>query len=139
MKRYTCAIALLFPLFVHSQIILDVDSPPDECVEVLLNNTLDFERGTTCSADVVILDEDNIEIFRTDELAFSYTFDELGTFTIYCGAGATAVAMRSLCVNASVIPTLSEWSVICLMLILMIVGVSSLKQGVVMHEVALAE
>ena len=128
MKRLICALALLIPCFAFSQIVLEVDQTSDECVEVLLNSTLDFVRGGSCSTDVVILDSDNFEVFRSNEQEFSFRFDERGTFTIFCGAGPNAVAMRSLCVEATVVPTLSEWSIICLMLVLMIFGVISIRQ-----------
>ena len=101
------------------------DLPP--CTSINLGQVVNFQRGVDCIADVVLLDIEGNEVFRSSDLSFSYTFDAPGEFTFYCGAGPVAIAMAALCVQVSIVPTLSEWGLICLGLILGIVSITAIK------------
>ena len=85
----------------------------------------------TCGNDIVLLDESANNLLTVtvtgSDTTFNYTFDEAGTFTFFCGAGTTAIATHAICVDVQTIPTLSEWGIISLTLLLLIVGVNGLK------------
>ena len=116
-----------FGMIGAQAIVLNPMNPLPPCSPVPLAQTLEFDRGINCDVDVILLDSDMNEVFRTSDQSFSITFDQPGEFTFFCGAGPSAVAMAAICVEVDLIPTLSEWSVICLGLILMIIGTIKIK------------
>ena len=119
----------IMPFISVAQVItLNPTDPLPPCTSFMLGETITFERGANCNADVVLLDRNNVEVFRTSDASFTYTFDTAGEFTFFCGAGSGAVAMAAICVQVGVIPTLSEWSIICLTLIMMIAGCLAFQQ-----------
>ncbi len=123
---YTIIFLTLTVVCFAQNIVLNPTSPLEPCIELVVSGTLFFERGDQCDADVIIVDAGNNEIFRSSDQTFSYTFDEIGDFVIFCGAGPGAVAMAAVCVTA-IVPTLSQWSIICLSLLLIIFGVCGIR------------
>lgn len=117
-----------FGIISAQPIVLNPTNPLPPCSAVQLGQTLDFDRGVNCDEDVILLDDDMNEVFRTSDQSFSITFDQPGEFTFFCGAGPGAVAMAAICVQVGIIPTMSEWGVICLGLIFMILGTVKVKE-----------
>ena len=129
LKSIFIACIMCTAVFLNGQTVtLNPTDPLPPCSSFMIGETVSFERGVSCNADVVLLDANNIEIFRTSDAMFTYTFDSPGEFTFYCGAGSGAVAMAAICVEIGVIPTLSEWGILSLFLLMMIVSILSFEQ-----------
>ena len=68
MKSLVFIIALFSSVISTAQTTtLNPTSPLPPCTPIMLGETVDFERGALCDADVVLLDENDFEIFRTSD------------------------------------------------------------------------
>jgi len=106
---------------------------PEDCQTITAGTAINFERGMLCDAEVRIeKDGDPIAVLSTPDLTFSYLFAEPGEYIIFCGADAppdAEIAITTACftVTNNVVPTLGEWSIIILFLLISIFAISALK------------
>lgn len=125
----------LFTSFVAStqNVILNIDtnlSIPGDCQTITEGTSITFERGLgmfQCDPEVIIQrDGESIPVFATNDLIFTYDFSEPGEYVIFCGntlVTSTRVATTAACFTVlSSVPTMGEWGVIILGLLLIIVA-----------------
>jgi len=111
------------------EINLTVPITNTECSSLTLGETVTFTRSSNCGGDILITLND-VEVLNTPELSPSFTFSEAGRYVIFCGAGTDAVAVPKFCyiVNAPItVPTLGEWGIICLFLLISIIATVSFE------------
>lgn len=135
--KYTLIVSLIFLSFFNTMKAQNVVLDPNpnlvidaaSCINVGEGRTLTFERSLACGPEVIISNDGGLStIFSTSEETFSYTFEELGEYVIFCNAGPSNVAVTATCVIVEeAIPTLSEWGFIILSLILLIFGAVALR------------
>lgn len=129
--------------------------PLPDCISILNNTSQSFERGEAsddidaCRGLILIMTEDIDPTFiEADVNSFDFTFSSPGRYYIYCDAvepiGAfdptdaddveafedllEEVALRALCIDVvEPVPTMSEWGLICMLLTLLIFGVTTIK------------
>jgi len=122
---------LLSPFFLFSQTLLEVDLSGNlDCNEIVVGETVSFQMSNLCGADVQIHYEGGVVAVITEE-TFEYTFDLPGEYIIFCFAppaneatqSRTAITAACYRVVDQVVPTLEQWGVINLSLLMMIFGV----------------
>lgn len=119
---------------------LDVNVGP--CTEITAGTTLTFNRSVDCDEDILITTTaiPPVELLQSSDAVVTYTFSDEGSYVVFCGAPSSgmAVAVQAICVNVgpaapvNPIPTIGEWGIILLVLIMLVVGVTLLRsvQGV---------
>jgi|GEM_PF-3120362 len=118
-------------------IILRIDpflDPDTDCQYIETGAIVSFERGqgmAQCDPDVIIFKDDDLTpIFMTSSLTFDFQFEEPGRYIIFCGApGGTEVATTAACFFVvDLIPTLDQWGIIILLLLILIASISAFKK-----------
>ncbi len=121
---------VLIPLFISSQTVLEVIPSGDlVCTDVVIGETVPFAMSNLCGANVEIHLE-GIPVAVFTEPLFEYTFDQVGEYVIFCFAppvgsvNESRVAITAACFRTvdQVVPTLEQWGVINLGLLLLIFG-----------------
>ncbi len=104
-----------------------------DCSSLNAGETIQFSRTGFCAGNILIT-LDGVEVLNTSEISPSYTFASVGQYIVFCGAAPNAVATPKVCYSVSAaqsIPTLSEWGLICLaLLFLIVVSLSHESRGV---------
>ncbi len=127
---------------VSSQSITVLNPVPlmnlEPCTDVVQGQQMAFSRGAMCDQDIVVVDSISNELFRIPEGTdlFYYTFTYSGEVTFLCGVGMSTVPVAAMCFNVepNPIPTVGEWGLIILFLIMLIIGVVFIKQqSVITH------
>lgn len=96
------------------------------CIPLFVDTEVRLVRGMGCSDNILLSNEfSTVSFLNIAEDSIDYTFDSPGTYVAFCGSGSGAIAIQSLCFNiqpqaAAPIPTMGEWSLIFLLLLLMI-------------------
>ena len=124
--------------FLNGQTILDQTIPlASPCYIIVVDTKISFERGNDCSGNMSILYE-GIEVLNipSNQDTFSYKFDQLGLYRVFCGApapndAATYKACFSVTAAQSVptVPTMGEWGLMSLSLFLLIFTITAQRQG----------
>lgn len=102
------------------------------CIGIGLNEIRTFERATNCFGAIRIEFEDGSnEFVPSSEQTFSIAFDRVGRYTLFCGSQFEdrlgRVETTAACIDAvEIVPTLGQWSLIILVLILIIVSTVSI-------------
>ncbi len=112
-----------------------------DCVEVLVGSTVDFTSSSDCGGTSAITTDRGVSVvFSTEKTSFNYAFEDLGEFTLLCNLGATNSGSATVCINvveslsnlspgpSMGVPTMGEWGIVCLMLVLMICSTLTLTQ-----------
>lgn len=95
---------------------------PSTCMTITAGESLQFERSGSCGANAYVSnDNGTTSLLTTADMSFGFTFDTPGEYIVFCNASANAVATPALCIIVTdVVPTVGEWGVITLGLLLMI-------------------
>lgn len=112
--------------------------PSPTCTTIEVGSTLNFTRNVSgpnpiCDNNINFSNLDISPVIDSSFAAnsFSWTFEELGTYNIFCGApGALAGGQANVCytvVPVRSIPTLSQWGMAIFILLLIISGIIALK------------
>lgn len=105
------------------------------CTSILLNQTRTFARASNCFGAIRIEYEDGSnEFIPSSEQTFSITFDRLGRFTLFCGSQFEErlgrIETSAACIDVvEIVPTLGQWSLLVLGLVLTILGTVSILDG----------
>jgi len=110
-----------------------------DCVEIDLNSTISFTTTAACGGETAITSDRGGQIlFSTDRSDFDFTFDTEGEFTLFCNLSPTNIGSTTLCINivdpianivGAAVPTTSEWGVIVLTLLLLILMTLAFEQS----------
>ena len=132
---------LLFPsglsqvevtLAPNTNIDFDVD-----CLEIEMGERVIFTRDGSCGPHLLISpDRGRTTLFASPKAVVPFVFEDPGEYTIFCN-GTTDSALTALCINVvdpsvvdlngNPIPTMGEWGVVCLFLMMMICCVVAVK------------
>lgn len=134
----TFIIAFIFAPNLFGQITLAPQTSQPVCINVLNNSVQTFERDATCAGLILIRNTvTEVETFidlDDDEDSFTFTFSSPGRYDIYCDAAEPfdplmmGAAVIAACIDVvEPVPTMSEWGIICMLLILLIFGVNTIK------------
>jgi len=94
-----------------------------ECSTAIVGQSFSFTRTSNCTGTILITLDGNEEKLNTSEFPPLFTFDEPGQYVIFCNAASDNSATPKLCYSVSPsqsVPTLNEWGLICLLLLLLI-------------------
>lgn len=118
-------------------------APLPTCTTIELGESIDFIRNQIGTATQLVCDNDinfsNLDVTPAIDSvftanSFTWLFDELGTHNIFCGApGMLAGGQANVCYNVvpvQAIPTLGEWGLIIMTLLLVIFGLVGLRASV---------
>ncbi len=152
MKSLILSAFLLISTLSVGQVLVTPGTAPNPCTTIDIGSTFNFDGSgnpamniPSCDLDILIAfyTEENPtftvapdEEFLFDTEEFSFTFNDLGYYYFFCGAPpfgpmpvGNAAGQASICYQAvEPIPTLGEWGIIALILLLMIVSVVAVKQ-----------
>jgi hypothetical protein len=117
----------------------NLDSNQD-CIELEVNSTVTLERNSDCGPSIIVTSNGGSTInLSSIKQAEDFTFDELGDFVVFCN-GTTENSVTALCFTifdpslsnlvAADIPTMGEWAIISLFLVMLILGLVALNQKV---------
>lgn len=112
-----------------------------DCIEVLVGSTVDFISESDCGGtSAITLGRGAQVVFNTDKQDFRYTFDELGEYTLLCNLSNDALGSPTACISVveslsalppgGAVPTVGEWGIIAMMLILLIVATLAFEQQI---------
>ena len=99
-------------------------------MEVTQGDVFTFTTASSCGGDIRIEHESGDEFFfSSTEGSFDFEFDQVGIYIIFCGAQAPDIVNRvestAACFSVlPVVPTIGQWGVIILSLLLIIFMVS---------------
>lgn len=114
---------------VIGDINLSIPIVSSECASINVGETIQFTRTSNCSGNILIEFNGDV-VLNSSELSPSYIFNDPGQYVVFCGAAPNSVAVPKACFiveNIKSIPTLSEWSLICLFLLFNIICIVSLQ------------
>lgn len=121
------SIFLISSLYMSGQaIMLSPDAglvvSPSTCMTITAGETLQFERSGSCGANAYVSnDMGTTSLLTTADMSFGFTFDTPGEYVIFCNSSPTSTATPAVCIIVTdVVPTVGEWGVITLGLLLMI-------------------
>ncbi len=129
----------LFAVYTTNDITAQVNlipiggGPAPTCITIDVGTTISFSRNVTapnpiCDNNINFVNFDVSPVIDSSFMAdnFNWTFSELGIYNIFCGApsGALAGGQANVCYNVvpRPIPTVGEWGLILMSLVLLIIG-----------------
>ena len=136
MIKLICTIALSIGcvVFLNAQALelspQGIVISPETCMEVTQGDVFTFTTASSCGGDIRIEHESGDEFFfSSTEGSFDFEFDQVGIYIIFCGAQAPDIVNRvestAACFSVlPVVPTIGQWGVIILSLLLIIFMVS---------------
>jgi len=107
-----------------------IDVSAESCISATVGDIWTFTTAASCGGDIRIEHESGDEIFFSSTLEFfEFEFDQTGIYIIFCGAldpgDASRVEVTAACFNIiPIVPTIGQWGVIILTLLLTIYMVS---------------
>jgi len=136
-RIFLCLLAILFCVSANSQSLLLFETPPSttDCSNYVLGDNLTLQRGALCGVQIGIVMPNGVNIIADSDTTI--VLDQVGEYQILCNTpgGSTLVSGRRtfefaacLSVAATAVPTLEQWSILCLLLILAIFGVARVKE-----------
>ena len=102
-----------------------------------MGSRLVFVREASCGPDLIISPDRGVNVvFQSSKINVPYVFEDIGEFSIFCnGPGETAIIAACIDVfdpalqglEGNVIPTVGEWGVVILLLLILICAVVSFR------------
>jgi len=141
MGKRICTLVLFmgFSLLLSAQTLelapQAVDVSPESCIGITEGDVWIFTTAGSCGGDIRIEHESGDEVFFSSSLeSFEFEFDQPGIYIIFCGAQApgdlSRVEATAACFSViPIVPTIGQWGVIILTLLLAIYMVSSILEG----------
>ena len=102
---------------------------PSTCTSLRLGETIQFSRAGSCGGDIIVSNDRGVtSLLTTSAASFNFTFEVPGEYVVFCNATDASAAVPALCIIVSdAVPTVGEWGVITLGLLLMIFMVVAFK------------
>lgn len=157
MRQYLLIILFFVAQVLNSQTLIYPASSSPICKTIIVGETISFRANqlgtperpvcdvtTALGIGIISIDADLDTVLSINEIplyTFDYTFDEIGEYFLFCGSpttssmSASAGGRSNICYNVQAtssipsIPTLNQWGLIILALILSIVSLVILKRS----------
>lgn len=132
------SIFLVASLVAHSQQVVNLTNPleltqtqpitivPGQCLTAEVGDAFTFVREAGCGANLFITDPDDIVVWDSNLPTADLTVLKEGTYRIDCNSSTLAVGIPFACIDVGPasqvepIPTMQEWGVLILFLLLVI-------------------
>ena len=130
---------LCFAVNLQSQssiLLFDANVPFDgQCSELSLGQSVTLSIGSLCGPDIGIVLPDGVNLSGI-ESDTTIVLDQIGEYMVFCNTPVdiNGTVQRSLeqaaCINVTenIVPTVGEWGVIVLSLLMLIFSVSAVKR-----------
>lgn len=107
-----------------------------ECTKAILGNSVQLMSSASCALDIEIKFEKGpaitglgsvIDTIKSDP--YTLTFDSVGVYYFVCLSNSKIVADQCYNVEAVPVPTVSEWGLIILSLLLLSIGIVAIRSS----------
>jgi len=136
LSRLLVTMICVFSMFsLSAQDIVLFENPPPftgDCTSFILGQTVNLERGAFCGNEIGIAFPDGVNIIVSADTTI--VLDQIGDYVISCNTPGGAPAQRSfeiaacLRVSDNVVPTIGEWGIINLSILMLIVSVIGFRE-----------